>query len=354
MLLKLNYMKYTKYTISILFFIILSLEVILRCKGYNSLMLPKKLSNKSEKEKTERIRIIRSIFKQQTNFNQIQEYFIDTSIQNEYAGNLKYTVKQRINGSRYAGSDFNNYIHSVNLYGCSFTFGTGLNDTQTCAYFMQKKYPAININNFGVGGAGIVDIYDKILTTIDTNTKAIIINYAFFQTDRIPHSRFYAKMKYCGGMMDYLDFLNSYSVINTYLFKNKSTIVKKEIPFPIYQPAPLQKYSALINYIDDCYCSTYERKKLNKLEITYFIFSQINDMCNEKKIKLLITNIDGSKKTNDDLKFLAKIGIHTLDLNINNSNNKYNLLPFDGHPNELANKLFAKKIIQSFFSKNNF
>lgn len=337
---------YSSYLFIILFVIA---EIILRYKNYKPITIPE---SENKKEIKSRIDLIKSIFKPHVNHLQVQNYFLDTLLTYEYAGKLKYSVKKRQNGSRYAGAQLIENLPSINLYGCSFTFGIGLNDTQTCAFYLQKGITKYNINNFGIAGAGMVDIYDKIISTIDSNTKVIIINYAYFQTDRMPNSRFYSKMKRTGGMDDYLDFMNSYITINYYSFSKNDNLVRNEMFFPKYRILPLQKQLALINFLDDCYSKKYERWKLDKLKISYFLLKDIFYRCKQKHIELIISNIDGSKNTNDDLIYFSSIGIRIVDFKVDNSELKYNLLPLDGHPNELANKLFAKKIISEVKNYN--
>lgn len=40
------------------------------------------------------------------------------------------------------------------LYGCSYTYGEGLNDNQTLNYFLSKKLPDFYPYNYGIGGSG--------------------------------------------------------------------------------------------------------------------------------------------------------------------------------------------------------
>lgn len=42
--------------------------------------------------------------------------------------------------------------HRLNIYGCSFTYGTGLADDETYAALLQQRLPEARITNKGVGG----------------------------------------------------------------------------------------------------------------------------------------------------------------------------------------------------------
>ena len=113
----------------------------------------------------------------------------------------------------------------------------------------------------------------------------------------------------------------------------------------------MEESLACVNLLDDKYNELIDRKIYNKPEISYLILKEIHTLCKKNKIELIITNIDDYKRTGKDFEYFSSIGIKTLNLHVENNNPKYNLLPYDSHPNKLANKLFAERIY-SCLSKN--
>jgi hypothetical protein len=340
------YFKNLLLGISILVTCMFIIEISLRILGY------KPYSNHTRDNSSEIINTLNRIdLKKPMNIYDVEDkYNKDTNVHIESLSTIKYSYKVRPNGSRYSGVKYNNKIPDINIYGCSFTFGLGLNDTSTQSYFLQKMIPNYNINNFGQPGYGMCDIYYKIKRTLDSNTKIIIINYAHFLTDRLPGSRYDTKIKNSTITTDLKEYLKKNVVITIFDIGNSHSLIDKQVPFPIYNLIPFQNISASINLIDDLYNNSYERKKLNKIEYTYLILKEINKLCIEKKIKLIVTNINDYKKTKSDLEYFKRIGFQIVNLGVNTDDKKYNLYPFDTHPNELANKLFANRLLSNISS----
>lgn len=330
-------------TLALLFFSItiffLCIEIFIRILGYKTYQ--------NDKKKLIELNDVFSLienYKKPFNVNILEDLNRkDTAIEYERLNELKYSFKIRSNGTRYCGIDYNNNNRDINLYGCSFTFGIGLDDTTTHAYYLQKMFPNYNINNYGTSGYGMAEIYFKILKTINYKTKVVIINYAHFQTDRLPNSQYFAKMKNQYLSKNLINYLNKNSIINSVVLYNH-TVIDTIIPYVKYNEKIFQNHVATINLLDDIYNEFYERKKLHKLEISYLLLKKINEICKTKNITLILTNIDGYKQTNKDLEYFSNIGIKKIDLKIKNNDKKFNLQPNDNHPNQLANKLFAERI----------
>lgn len=47
-------------------------------------------------------------------------------------------------------------VPSLGVYGCSFTYGTGLGDAETFTALLQEDFPEFNVMNRGIGGQGTV------------------------------------------------------------------------------------------------------------------------------------------------------------------------------------------------------
>lgn len=272
------------------------------------------------------------------------QIIIDTIPKIDKAGSASFSYKYKINGARFSGSVPDSKIGDINLYGCSFSFGLGLNDSNTMAYYIQKHISEYEINNFGVSGYGMFDIYNKIKSTVDSTTKVVIINYAHFLSDRLPGSRYYKKMN-CSAV-DKLNksVIESKLTLKTYKY-SKERILEDTVFYKFYIPLPFQTKSCLINKLDDVYCGYIERKIKKKREISLYIFDQILKLCQNNDINLIVTNIDGYSLTHKDLNFIKQVPIEVLDLKVNAYDLEYNLQPDDTHPNKFANQKYAQKIL---------
>ena len=58
------------------------------------------------------------------------------------------------NGQRASASQIKNSQYHVLLLGCSYIFGSGLDDKETLAWKLNQKYPQVQFDNYGVPGWG--------------------------------------------------------------------------------------------------------------------------------------------------------------------------------------------------------
>lgn len=317
----------------------LTTEVAVRILGH----LPLKERTFKIKQTAEQLTFIRTQPKP-LNLESIEDNTADTLTHLAYASSVKYSYTLNTNGSRYCGKQYDTSLNDINIYGCSFTFGVGLEDSNTHPYILQQRINNYNINNYGKSGYGLVDIYFKIKKTLNSKVKIIIINYAHFLTDRYPGSRYWAKMKNIYLDKEIEQFLHKNVYLNNLIIDNEHHLKETKTYYPIFKKLPLQNKLACINLLDDKYNEVIDKRIYDKLQISYQILKEINILCKKNKIELIITNIDDYKRTSKDLAFFSPIGIKTLNMHVKNNNPRYNLMPYDSHPNTLANKLFAERM----------
>jgi hypothetical protein len=72
----------------------------------------------------------------------------------------------------------------VNFFGCSFTFGDGLNDDETLPYLFSKLSDSVLVKNFGYGGYGPHQAVSILLSDRDTTGKINFFLTAPWQAPR--------------------------------------------------------------------------------------------------------------------------------------------------------------------------
>jgi hypothetical protein len=80
------------------------------------------------------------------------------------AGLKIYDVKYTFDASSRRFTKKNSLVTQKNLIllGCSFTLGSGLNDSETFPYYLNELRPDYNVYNLGIYGAGANDILDDL------------------------------------------------------------------------------------------------------------------------------------------------------------------------------------------------
>lgn len=252
-------------------------------------------------------------------------------------------------------SDSTDYtkIPKLNIYGCSFTWGTGINDSSTYPFLVQKALPHYNVQNKGVFAAGNLIAYLQLKDEITRNRKPAIavIAYASFHDQRNTMNREWSimmresivastkdlegsKKNYSINFMDSIKFPKA-SLINDSLCINYQPLERRLFPF--------SRYSVICNLLNYIINSRNEEKTKSN-PVTRNIFLEINKLCKENGIRLIVTLIDNDETTEGMKDYFLKQGIEYLAFDVDWNNNEYNLYP-DLHPNEKANKVYAKKII---------
>ncbi|WP_104718391.1 hypothetical protein [Helicobacter trogontum] len=94
----------------------------------------------------------------------------------------------------------NNNINShvcLNIYGGSFAYGHGINNSKTITTFLQEKLPQYNVKNFGIAAAGAHQMLARL--EFDLDSKELMQCYEnIFIYEAIPHHIYRAKGVYKG------------------------------------------------------------------------------------------------------------------------------------------------------------
>ena len=265
---------------------------------------------------------------------------------------FSFSVNHNIQGRRYSAPDNLNYADSTRskmvVLGCSFTDGECLEDSCTHPFILQqlcdKNNQTIRVENWGVGGYGLTQFYLQAKEIVkDTAVKYVVLNYSSFQDDRTECSRSRRKSTIPNSRQ------KSFAHLVNFPF---FTVAHKELKLQYrtleYCFLPLQKYSAFIELLDNLYCKWEIR---NSTQITKLVLKQTLDMLKKNNKQVFLSGITGDNETIKVVTEFKNKGYRTILYGINTGENKYNLYPIDGHPNYVANKIFAATIYNSVFEK---
>jgi hypothetical protein len=236
----------------------------------------------------------------------------------------------------------------VYFFGCSYTYGMGVNDNENFPALVQQKYLNLKVKNFGVPGYGTIQSYLKLKGLINNNDipDVAIINYADFHDMRnslSPQYRLNLKMGYENSNEEVKKLMNT-SRVPFVNFKSgfyKVDFCKWE---EIYTNWFLRETLASVNYFQS-FSDKRNEKSIPQKEITLYLFNEIRNLCDSNNIKLIINGITSNLNTRIIIGDLTKDGYNALFMGVDLTLPKYNNLPLDSHPNKLAHKLFADKVI---------
>ena len=211
---------------------------------------------------------------------------------------------------------------NFNLYGCSYTFGTGLKDEETLANLLQIKNPEINFNNRGVSGYGNVQSYLSFETDILKGNvqAALFLIHNVHRRRNIPHPE---------RMKQFLS-LDWHRIgvehVPCYTASEDGSFAIRFVP--IWQPC-------LKGHGIDVFLPQ-ERDYNSALIGTCQAIADLADKHDVPVGFVLVSPI--SLTLRDDLSSLP----NWLDIGLTGA--EYTFAPFDSHPNARANKIFAERL----------
>lgn len=213
---------------------------------------------------------------------------------------------------------------TVGVYGCSYTYGTGLLDSETYTSLLQKQFQQIKFLNRGVGGHGNVQGYLQFRQDV----KQGKVNAAIFSM--ISDHR-YRNVSHPSRMKAHLSF-DWYKIgvehVPRAQFNRNGEIIIEYIP--IWQPSLF--HSNYETFLADAY--TLDR-------ITIGLFKEIITFAGKHEIPIIIALLDQVDPEFNEI--MRKEVKNCIDISTP-FNGKYIFLPDDTHPNPVANCLFSERL----------
>ncbi|WP_228056543.1 SGNH/GDSL hydrolase family protein [Microcoleus sp. LEGE 07076] len=221
------------------------------------------------------------------------------------------------------------------IFGCSFTYGWSLNDSETYAWLLQQKLPAYEIVNFGVNGYGTLHSFIQFKAALKQRKKPkiAVIAYAKFHDRRNTLLRARSKQMSAWNKLGIL--LQPDARLNG---NNNFTYSMTKLE---YHEWPLMRVSALVNLLEVNY-NQFEEELYQSHEVSKAVIAEFNRVAEANNVKLVVAGINaGSAKM---LEELSREGIATVDISVDLKVPGNNNLPHDIHPSAVANRQYAEKL----------
>jgi hypothetical protein len=251
-----------------------------------------------------------------------------------YPDNTYWTSTNNSEGFRITSL---NNMHSkerkeIVILGDSFTHGSGIADNQTYPFLLQNYFTNCSVKNMGVGGYGTVHAYLQLMNIVRIeNSKAIM--YAYLGEHDNRHNLTVFKKMYPSK-----EILSSYKF--AYIDENLNVTYKEYN----YKPLPLISYSVFFNLLDDLLINIKSQSKKNHL-IAQNVILAMNNFCKHNGVPFIFIAINQDSNAQSMINFCKLNNILNIDISVDLSDEKYNLMPYDDHPNSFANELFANRLI---------
>lgn len=259
-----------------------------------------------------------------------------------YASGYQYSTSHTHSGTRVTRSLFEEYryrgLPRVEIYGCSYTYGWSVIDSETFPWRVQEELPAYDVVNFGVGGHGTVQAWLRLDESLRRRPlpAVVVLNYGSLHDERNVLTRRFRKA------------VVPYSKQTDALSGPRARLERGELRFettPLrYERPPLATQLALVELLDEAHCR-WERAGLKEREVTRALLLAIGARCKAAGVPLVVAGIGDDEATLGMLTDLQAAGIRTVDISVDLTQAENSLLPVDWHPSPRAHREFARRLL---------
>jgi hypothetical protein len=223
------------------------------------------------------------------------------------------------------------------IFGCSFTFGAGVEDDQTYPWLLQQRLPSYAVRNYGVNGYGTVQSllqYRRELAASQPPRIALLA-YASFHDERNVMSISYHRSlgrwwrSFGSPHLPYLERLD-----------DGSFQLRMSSP---YQPFfPFVERSALANRLDRAIVKLLERKALredHRQDVSRHLVDEFEKESRSQGVVFALGQLDQPQPM---LEWARSRGIPAADLSVPKDDPEFTI-EGDGHPNARGQRLIADR-----------
>ena len=333
-----------------IFFGLIFIEFILRCYFHSSTDEENNNIKRIPNLSLKRMYFVKSDYADNTNAIQDSKFGWKLKKNSELTVNvrtpyikdsLNYNYKTNDKGARtekYSGKK-----KTLGFFGCSITYGHGLNEKETFAYQVCEKKEDFEYLNFGVAG---YSLYQSLLRLKEV-TKEVNLDKAIFTVHKDLERRNTCSFSWLKNIN------RAWSVPGIILLMGLKIKIRprKYIKFPNFKIKIINLIEFLINFLlYSCGDLKIVKRKTNE-----FLLKEIKKECENNKIELIILCLDNINNLSEFLnenKFNWNFSGISLGEENDKGENKWLLMPWDNHPNQKANKIFAEKIVEVIDSSN--
>jgi hypothetical protein len=257
---------------------------------------------------------------------------------------LNYHVRHTADGRRWTG-DETKKSNSIGFFGCSFTYGMGVDDSLTFVYRISQALDSLSIKNYAVPGYGTTQSY---LQLRDLEREKRVPNTIVLCFSKVHFERNVLKPSYRNALrVGYAHAeKNAQSHLTSARFPYvKGSTIRWDKWKDLYSNMPGRSTFAVMNYMNGLRDKK-QARSMDAVSATKVLIKRIQTIANRQNSKLLIVFLDESPDIDALESFTVKSRISTLHCNWSMDNVKETNSPYDDHPNSLAHERIASLILK--------
>jgi hypothetical protein len=257
---------------------------------------------------------------------------------------LHYVANHEMDSARSTGSAVDKGLPLVYFYGCSFTYGMGVNDWETFPSLLQQQYPEWQFKNYAVPGYSTVHGLLQLQSAIEKDKlpQLVVLGYTSYQDARNQLSGI--QQKYWSESLPLVNLDGKQDAHLPYVRKKNAGFEIDYLPFSAMQRRwALSRHLVFINRFENA-MSHLIYGFTDKYKLTEWIMNEMNVICKAHHIKFIVVALDRSESAYKMEYYCAENNIDFLDATIDIQDAHFNLQPFDSHPNQVAHAHYARRL----------
>lgn len=223
------------------------------------------------------------------------------------------------------------------IFGCSVTHGWSLDDEQTYPWLLQERLPEFEVVNFGVGGYGTLHSLLQFREALAARSppRIAVLAYAAFHDARNTLTRNRLKGTIAPSRSGRL--LVPAARLGA---RDEAEIFMADARYPEW---PLQRRLALVHLLEQEYARR-EQQRARSHRLAKALLDEFRQLADRHAVRLVLAGIWPNPETADMLRYARNQGIPAVDISVPDAR-QFKNLPYDVHPNAVANWRYARKLL---------
>ncbi|MFK7926445.1 MAG: hypothetical protein AB8H47_31140 [Bacteroidia bacterium] len=257
---------------------------------------------------------------------------------------LHFKTTHLASGRRSLGLSPESSSLKVDLYGCSYTYGYGLDDSLTMGWRLAAALPNARVRSWAVPGYGSTQALlqlQKQMRQLDT-PDVVVIAYASFHDERNSLNAEFRRGLSLGFSQN-TDSQHIQSFRYPYLDANDQ--IQYQAWGGLYKHWPGRSYSALINAVQSS-TEFWQKANRDKAKRSGTVLTQIAQLCGLAGIEMIFFPLTEDEATQQLLSQMEAIELSILDASLDLSQTQFQNYPYDTHPNARAHAHYAGALLE--------
>ena len=252
---------------------------------------------------------------------------------------LRFTVTHDADGWRKTGPDSlqGDSLPEIWIFGCSFTHGYGVNDTEAYPAVLQGMMPQFRIRNYGMDGYGTLQNWLVLNQLLQAGKRpaTVVLGYGTFHDQRNTANRYWHKALHGQRIADSLRY--------PYIRLDKHDSLILHYGKLAYHPLPLQRQLALLSLIEKRWNDS-EDQGLRSKFVTEALIQRMVVASRNAGAHFVLAGVYRHPETERMLRTFHLDNVHTVDISQDLDDAALRILPGNGHPNAKAHALMANAL----------